>query len=243
MTMIDWTYAVLVMVILEVAIRRRMSGGYPARFLFFSAFLLVLISWPPAVWLAGQTLEGWYDKTPPAAQEAGAIVVLGGWVAPRQPGRPEPLIWRDTYRRCRYAVWYYKNQAELPVLVCGGKTKWGDVIADEMRELLVEAGLHDRKIWVEASSGTTHENALNAAKRLGKEEVKEIVLVTDADHMLRAERAFRRQGIEVIPAPCDLNLGPVGLADLLPSVGAVQRSSRIVYEWIGLVWYYFRGHA
>jgi uncharacterized SAM-binding protein YcdF (DUF218 family) len=70
--------------------------------------------------------------------------------------------------------------------------------------------------------------------------IGEIVLVVDADSMLRAELCFRREGIAVAPAP----LGHRSVdapAGFLPSWGSIRGNEVTLHESLGLLWYKMRG--
>lgn len=111
-----------------------------------------------------------------------------------------------------------------------------------MRAFLLDAGVPEASLWVEDRSGSTYENALFSAEILHEKSVKRILLVTDAVHMFRAQRAFEKLGIQVIPAPCGFRpvYGP-DLDDLLPSMRAVAWNEDVVHELAGVVWYWLRG--
>ncbi len=69
-----------------------------------------------------------------------------------------------------------------------------------MRELLRQEGVPDSQIWTEDHSHTTHENAVYSAELLRRNGITQIVLITDAQSMLRAELCFRKEHLTVIPA-------------------------------------------
>jgi uncharacterized SAM-binding protein YcdF (DUF218 family) len=66
---------------------------------------------------------------------------------------------------------------------------------------LEQEGVPPSKIWTEEQSRSTYENALYSAKLLHGSGIHRIALVMEADSMLRAELCFRKQGLEVTPAP------------------------------------------
>ena len=61
-------------------------------------------------------------------------------------------------------------------------------------------------IWTEERSRSTHENAVFGAEILRQHEIGRIALVIEARSMLRAESCFRKQGITVVAAPCELDV-------------------------------------
>ena len=110
-----------------------------------------------------------------------------------------------------------------------------------MRELLLGARLPDEMIWSENRSRSTHENALFSAEILRRRGVRRVVLVVDARSMSRAAACFRREGIEVVPAPSRFRYISANLDDWLPGWKAVQGNEMTLHETLGLLWYRLRG--
>jgi uncharacterized SAM-binding protein YcdF (DUF218 family) len=200
---------------------------------------LFLISWPPAEWLLSRPLEGAYPVRPfrPAVKPA-ALVVLGSASAPPDRGRPYPLANTDTFEHSMLAAWIYTEIGPMPVLACeGGHAPHASV----MRELLRGAGVADDFIWTEEMSLNTHQNAVFGAKILRQHGIRQIALVTDAHSMRRAAACFRKEGLEVIPAPCQFGQIELSADDLLPNWKAIRRSERNFHELLALGWYSLRG--
>jgi uncharacterized SAM-binding protein YcdF (DUF218 family) len=201
---------------------------------------LLLISWPFADWLLARPLEGRYPvrpfQLPPGVE---AIVVLGSAVAPPQYERPYPLPDKMTFDRCAQAAWIYHRWGPLPVLACEGRSFPPRPSA--MHDLLRQQEIPDDMIWVEGRSRSTHENAVFSAAILRAHHVTRLVLVTDAQSMPRAAACFRKEGMAVTEAPCDLRtLGP-WREELLPHWHAIRRNEITLHESLGLAWYWFRG--
>jgi uncharacterized SAM-binding protein YcdF (DUF218 family) len=203
---------------------------------------LFWLSWPPADWLLSRHLEARYPPKPFSGGEAQAIVVLASGVIPPQYETPYAMPDKDTYEHCEFAAWLYKHWSSLPVLASGGPGAPSEQpSSDTMRQLLKRAGVPDNMIWTEGRSRSTHENAVYSAELLRKNGIYKIVLVTDAQSMLRAELCFRRAGLIVIPAPCEFRqLGPLA-EELIPSWKAIYRNEITLHETLGLVWYRLRG--
>lgn len=203
---------------------------------------LFLLSWPPVDWLLSRPLVARYPVRPfPMTAPVEAIVVLSGAVDPPHYERPYPLASPDTYERCRFAAWLYR-QNPRPVLACGGPDfKGRQSYAIVMRDLLQQAGVPQSMIWTEELSRTTHENAVYGAAILREHGIRTIALVVEAESMVRAEACFRKQGIVVMPAPCRFReFGPLS-EELLPGWKAIQRNELILHETLGFVWYRLRG--
>jgi len=203
---------------------------------------IFVIAWPPVAWLAVQPLERGYPKVPPDAGDAGAIVVLASGVLPAGDGRPEAVVAPDTYERCAYAAWLYQHRKPAPVLVSGGVSADVPVAAAVlMRKVLAALGVPEPMIWMEDRSHSTYENALYSAEILRQKGIQRILLVTEAYHMPRSERCFRKQGLSVISAPCSGHgLLPV-MSTFIPDGAAILDNERALHEYIGLGWYGIKG--
>jgi uncharacterized SAM-binding protein YcdF (DUF218 family) len=207
---------------------------------------LLTVSWPPLDWLFSRPLEMWYPVRPFPASPADAIVVLSSGVDTPHYERPFPLPDKDTYTRCRFAVWLYQHWKSLPVLACGGRGTQpaeggAPPFAESMREVLTAAGVPNSSIWTEDRSRSTYENALYGAEILRSRGVSRIVLVVEAQSMVRAAACFRKQGIEVVPAPSDFRQwGPLS-EEVFLSWKAVRRNEITLHEMLGLLWYRLHG--
>ncbi len=99
-----------------------------------------------------------YSREPPAPADAGAIVILAGAVHQPFPPRTAPLLGADTYERCSYGAWYYRNRAQLPVLLVGGPTSAGaEPDAYAMKAFAIGAGIPESLLWLEDRSRSTAE--------------------------------------------------------------------------------------
>jgi uncharacterized SAM-binding protein YcdF (DUF218 family) len=172
---------------------------------------------------------------------AGAIVVLAAGIIAEAPGNPEAALKENTYMRCRYGAWLWKKSRQLPVLLCGGPVPVTPPAAAVMRRVMMEQGVPESLIWTEERSTSTYENARNGAGILRAKGIGRIVLVTEAYHMLRSERCFRKQGLEVIPAPCSFTELLPEANGWLPGGEGVLTNEQTLHEWLGLSWYFVRG--
>lgn len=175
--------------------------------------------------------------------ETQAIVVLASKVYPASPPLPTPRLGSDTFERCVYAAWLYKNWRPLPILATGG-TNHSDTpaYAHVMEEALHLEGVPESMIWSEEESHSTHQEALYSAEILKSRGIHKIALVTDAYHMRRAEASFRKQGLEVIPAACGYRaLSSSVYFQVTPDWEAIAWNEDALHEAVGLVWYWLHG--
>ncbi len=217
---------------------RRVKG---VRLPAIAVLSLLLLAWPPVDWLLSRPLEIRYPVRPYQARPADAIVVLSAAVQPPQFERPYYLPDSETFRRCEYAAWVYRQRQQLPVLACGGAVGGFRPYAVTMRELLARAGVPPSMIWTEERSRNTHENAVYGAAILRAKGLSRVVLVTDAQSMVRAAACFRKAGIAVVPAPSSFREFGSVLEELMPGWLAIARNETTLHEVGGLIWYRLRG--
>ena len=203
---------------------------------------LFLLTWPPIDWLLSRPLESGYAVEPFPSGTVQAIVVLSSSVDPANKYRPYSLPDKETYGRCERAAWLYKHWQSVPLLASGGsQNPLEPPLSASMRELLIRAGVPDSQILTEDSSRSTHENAVYSADILRKRGTTKIALVVEAFAMPRAAAAFRREGLDVTPAPCTFrDFGPLR-DELIPSWKALERNEGTLHEVLGLAWYRLRG--
>jgi uncharacterized SAM-binding protein YcdF (DUF218 family) len=217
--------------------RRRKSS----RLLILGLLGLFVISWPPLEWLFSRPLEARYGPqlSPPPAD---AIVVFGAGVEPPDAYNPYARPDALTYERCEFAAWLYRNWRQVPILASGGIAAAGaPPFSHVMREVLLGAGVPADMLWTEERSRSTHENALYSAEILRGHGIGRVVLVVEAQSMMRAAAAFRKEGIEVVPAPSSRrDFGPLS-EELLPSWKAIRRNELTLHETLGMAWYWMRG--
>ena len=203
---------------------------------------LFLLSWPPAAWLFSRPLEAWYPRRPfRAANRPEAIVVLGGGYSRPRYERPYPVPNDDTYQRCEHALWLYHRYGPVPVVASGGGFGKRQPVAELMRELLARGGVSENLIWAEERSLSTHENAVYSAEMLRQHGIRRVVLVVDATSMLRAASCFRKEGIEVDPAPNVFFQLGWSSDDLLPGWAPIRQNEAVLHEILGLAWYRLHG--
>jgi len=117
-------------------------------------------------------------------------------------------------------------------------------VAEVMRDMLVHFGVAQGDIILDNESLSTYENAVNAAKLLRDRNLKKAVLVTDSRHMPRAVICFRKQGVQVIPAPSDYStkrVRPPLYEMIVPTSDSLVASHKVFHEWLGMLWYWIHG--
>jgi len=111
-----------------------------------------------------------------------------------------------------------------------------------MRRWLLKFGVPARKLFAEAASNNTWENALYMRKLLQAKGVRRVIVVTSAWHMPRAVWCFEAQGFQVIAAPTDYltEQESYDLRSFLPRWTTLSDSGQALHEYFGLLWYRLR---
>ncbi|HJT78165.1 MAG TPA: YdcF family protein [Gemmataceae bacterium] len=207
---------------------------------------LVLLSLPAVSHFAMGSLEWQYPRLDGRPADAEAIVVLAGTIRPANVVWPRMDPAEDTMNRCLYAARLYHQGRPCPVVVSGGYADTDPetpTCAAVMRDFLEELGVPRDDVVEEGQSRTTYENAVRCAELLRERGTHRVVLVTDAAHLFRAVRCFRKQGLDVVPAPCNFRTGHFQweLGAFLPDPRAAGHVGEVGHEWLGTLWYWCRG--
>jgi uncharacterized SAM-binding protein YcdF (DUF218 family) len=229
----------LVVVLLATGLVARKLGAQKlaGRIFGTAAVFLLLWSWMPVAALGVWTLERDYPQAHLPGREAQAMVVLASSFYAPNPPQPRSVPGWGTYLRCRHAAWLYREGWIMPVVASGGR--YGDrVMAEIMRDALVAEGVPRERIWLEGDSDSTRENAAFSAKLLRPRGIRRILLVTEAYHMRRAERYFRKEGFEVEPAPCAYRSPEFDgrWEEWVPNARAIAINEFTLHEWLASAW-------
>src|SRR5262249_43788655 len=97
----------------------------------------------------------------------------------------------------------------------------------------------------EDASSNTYENVVESVRILRERGLTRVLLVTDASHLERSTRCFRKQGFETVPCGCHYRTLHLEwtTTDFLPNpaeTGAVQAA---LHEWLGMAWYALHGRT
>lgn len=216
-----------------------------AYFLQGAAFCLLFFASLPII--AESFLWSLESQYPPLhsseVQEADAIVVFGGTVLGLEP--PRKQIQESDGNRV-FAAWRLYREKKAPfVLVTSGvsyqdQNKNWRTEANDMHDLLVELGVPENAVLVENRARNTSENAIFGRVLLEEKRLRRLILVTSAFHMGRSVAMLKKQGFTEIQAwPADTRIVEknFSLLDLVPSLGALQMTTRSLKEYLGL-WFY-----
>lgn len=220
----------------------------------FLALVVLLIA--SNGWISNNLVRSLEWQHIPSAElpQADAIVILGGATKPAFPPRPSVDLSEEGDRVFYGAQLYREGKAPL-VIASGGRIEWrgsGPSESGDIAVILEILGVPKSAILQDPSSLNTYENAVNVKQILKSRGIRRVLLVTSAMHMPRSLLIFKRQGIDAIPAPtafavtqADMEeIGSTGEAialNLLPEAGRLEKTTRALKEYIGIMIYRLKG--
>jgi len=149
--------------------------------------LVVLVMFTPLTYWWATSLAGpWNDPT------GDVLIVLAGSTL------DTGVIGTSSYWRSVMASQVYRQEHFQEILISGQP-------GPPMRDFLLSQKVPAEVIQMEPDSSTTRESALFVARLIERfpERYKgrRLVLLTSDYHMLRASRAFRKAGLDILPRP------------------------------------------
>lgn len=195
-------------------------------------------------------LIGAYETQPAQlapAQKFNAGILLGGLVA--YNADENKGYFNNASDRFIQTALLYKQGHIANVIVAAGNgylTKNSFSEAAFIKEKLVTLGVPPEKIFTDALSRNTLENAQNAKRITDSVRLTgPYLLISSAMHLPRAAKVFRKAGLNVTLYPCDFisketrnNFFEDGL---LPSARSLIYWDNLIKEWIGRVVYSVTG--
>jgi uncharacterized SAM-binding protein YcdF (DUF218 family) len=198
-----------------------------------AAALLVLMGWAPFADRALRHHESAYPAVVDASllPDSAWVLVLGGGVTP-DPRLP-PIAWLGEASLARLVEGVRLHRA-IPgsrLVTSGFGPAGGPSNAEAMALAAVSLGVDAGDITVEGRPRNTAEEAARMAQLA---DGRAIVLVTSASHMPRAVWIFRRQGLDVVPAPTGYLAveREWSVRRMIPSAGNARKVEVAVYEWL-----------
>jgi len=129
-------------------------------------------------------------------------------------------------------------------IICTGPGETGhDTHAAVLARAAAALGVDPARIELIADARDTEEEAAALARRFGTEP---IAVVTSAWHMPRTVALLRRHGLNVLPCPADFTARPnpdFRWNDWTCDLSGLERSTKAIYEYLGLTWAKLRGRA
>lgn len=179
-------------------------------------------------------------KAPESAKSADAIVVLSGMVRTIEGENRLGYEWTEASDRIFAGIDLIKENKAPVLVLTGGKLPWsvGVPEGEYLREIAIKHGVPSDIILITENVQNTDQEAKAVAKLLNNETAN-ILLVTSAFHMPRAQKVFEAAGLMVLPFPVDFlsDADMVKVMDFFPNAEAFKDTSFFVRELIGRLYY------
>ena len=182
-------------------------------------------------------------ETLPAAD---AIVLLGGNLQPISGDMLYPNL-SSTADRIWHAARLY-DTGKAPLIIVSAGNVWGDrersSEADATSMLLEALGVPADAVVLDRDSRNTRQNAVFTERIATGRGIARVLLVTSHWHLRRAEAAFRRVGMEVIPVATDhggSTSDKPGIFMFIPQTESLKFNSVLLKEHLGYLVYRLRG--
>ena len=184
--------------------------------------------------------RGYIRSSESSIGKADGIVVLSGMVRTIKGDSGLVYEWNEASDRIFSGI-NLMNKGKAPLLILtGGKLPLsiGKPEGEYLSEIAILQGISTDKIQVTEDVQNTDQEAKAIAKLLNQIDPK-IILVTSAFHMPRAQKVFEAAGFTVSPFPVDFltSADRMSLIDLIPSAEAFKKTSFVIRELIGRLYY------
>ena len=164
------------------------------------------------------------------------IVILGCGNSSNPDLPATSQLFPCSLQRLVEALRIFKLHPEAQLITSGAAFDNNASNATNVKQAAMALGVPDEKIIVESFPKDTEEEAELIALRV---QGKNVVLVTNADHMLRAVNYFKQQGVDVIPAPASNWVKNIdsykNWSYYLPKSHNLTQTTNAWYESIGLI--------
>ncbi|HEX2607762.1 MAG TPA: YdcF family protein [Flavisolibacter sp.] len=212
------------------------------QFIKAGIFLLLFFSNP---FIIGRLIR-WYETPATPIEQTGlypAGIVLGGFVSYNL--KDDQGYFNPASDRFIQTALLYKTGHIQKIIVAAGNgyiVKHNFREADFIKAHLITLGIPADAIYTDPFSRNTEENALNSKKIIDSLKISTpSLLISSAMHLPRAQLAFRKAGVTVVPYACDLSSKNVGnnfFQDyLLPSARALDDWDNLIKEIAGTIVY------
>ena len=212
-----------------------------------STTLIFLISSLPISQILLLPLENRFPIPEPLPEKIDGIIVLGGAENPKLTHLRGQVSLTDSVERLTTFVSLVRKYPNAKFVYAGGQ---GWITAQEYKSATTarlffeQMGLDTSRIIFDSQSRNTQENVANALQLVQPEKGEQWVLITSAWHMPRSVGIFRKLNWQVIPYPVDFKEPKnLEMEIRMPRFSAIGSVSNVVYEWIGLFYYWLMGRT
>lgn len=186
-------------------------------------------------------LEKDYALSPiSSSKTAHAVVVLSGMVRTVEGTNGLRYELGDAADRIFAGIDLIKEKKAPILILTGGRLPWsiGKTEGSYLREICLKYGISSEIVHITENVQNTEQEAKAVAKLLKRADAN-IILVTSAFHMPRAQKVFESMGVIVSPFPVDFRstIKKISILDFIPSAKAFHDNSFFVRELIGRLYY------
>jgi uncharacterized SAM-binding protein YcdF (DUF218 family) len=225
--------------------RKTSNGRAGRRLLTLLVLLYWILSTPITAVPLVRALTANYPPVQSAAEARGAtaIVVLGGGMETyRSRGVALQAGTREHSLRVLEAARVYPLLDRPWVITTGSLAPDSVTEAALMGRSLTLLGVPADRLLEEGKSRNTRDHTTYVPPMLVERGVKQFVLVTSRQHMARALRAFRAAGWDPVPSSPDFYVARgLPFEPFLPSEAALEASTSMIYDLLGMAYYRARG--
>lgn len=232
--MMPLSIIVILLILALVFFRKKPSFSFKC--LLTSTSLLVCLS---IGWVADRVilpLENNYKSYTYTKTPIDYIVILGCGHTTDNSLPATSQLYTCSLERLVEAVRIYNMHPEAELITSGAAFNNSESNAEKVKQAAILLGVPAKKILVEGFPKDTEEEAELISPRV---KGKRVVLVTNADHMLRAATYFNQQGVDVIAAPASKYAKGLDQEKswgyYVPSSRNLSQSTTAWYEAIGLI--------
>ena len=206
-----------------------------------AVFILIFCSLPIVSDKLVTYLVSDYQLSKPSnIKSADAIVVLSGMILRINTKEDLDYEFGGAVDRIFAGIDLFKEKKAPKLILTRGKLPWSVGIpeGEYLKDFAIKNGISESNILLTENVGNTDQEA-KAIKKLLSEDKSEVILVTSAFHMPRAQIVFEAAGINVVPFPVDFQKGLSKLTfmSFIPSANALSGTSFFVREMIGRTYY------
>ena len=205
--------------------------------------ILMILSLPVVSGQLIKILEQSYTPTNPnEIISADTVIVLSGMVRPIEHNSGVKYEFSEAVDRIIAGINLLKIGKAQKIILTRGKLPWSKGVPEGefLAEFIKSQGIDPNRILLTEIVQNTNDEAKAISKMLPKD--SEVILVTSAFHMPRAEKVFQNQNVKIIPYAVDFRSSTKKLdfLDFLPQANAFKDSNFYFREIIGRAYYSLR---
>ena len=205
--------------------------------------LLTLLSLPLVSNQLIKSLERNYSViSPNELDTADTVVVLSGMLQKIKQDSMIHYEFSEAVDRIFAGINLLKMGKAQKIILTRGKLPWSKGVpeGDYLAEFVQSQGIDPNRILLTKIVENTNDEAKAISKMLPK--TSEVILITSAFHMPRAEKVFQNQNLKIIPYAVDFRSSAkdIDVLDFLPQANAFKDSSFYFREIIGRLYYSLR---